>query len=158
VKLIPFTVSFAGREDTCLKDKLLAELPGILNWVISGCLEWQRDGLGEPEVVTVATGEYQEAMDDLGRFVEEFCEVGEGFTVLATSLHDAFEEATGVHLSPHSFADRLWQKGFRNRDPETGKHFQATSGPNAGRRLWRGLRLRRQAEAAEFVKNIKPTL
>ena len=28
--------------DKALKDKLLLELPGILNWCIEGCLRWQR--------------------------------------------------------------------------------------------------------------------
>jgi putative DNA primase/helicase len=34
--LIRFAQSFFGREDTALRDKLSAELPGILNWAIEG--------------------------------------------------------------------------------------------------------------------------
>lgn len=48
VRLIPFDVSFKGREDLDLADKLEAELPGILNWAIQGCLDWQRSGLQPP--------------------------------------------------------------------------------------------------------------
>jgi len=34
--ILPFDVSFAGREDRGLTDKLIAELPGILNWCLAG--------------------------------------------------------------------------------------------------------------------------
>jgi putative DNA primase/helicase len=41
-KLIPFTVSFEGREDRGLKDALLnpQELSGILRWAVEGCREY----------------------------------------------------------------------------------------------------------------------
>jgi len=32
-----------------LAQKLLGELPGILNWALEGCLEWQEQGLQEPQ-------------------------------------------------------------------------------------------------------------
>jgi putative DNA primase/helicase len=34
IKLVPFDVSFEGREDRTLKTSLQDELPGILNWAI----------------------------------------------------------------------------------------------------------------------------
>lgn len=48
VRLVPFEVSFEGREDRKLPAKLEAELSGILNWAIAGCLQWQQDGLNPP--------------------------------------------------------------------------------------------------------------
>ena len=44
-----------AEQDKSLPAKLLAELPGILNWALQGCLEWQKNGLGEPDAVTKAT-------------------------------------------------------------------------------------------------------
>src|ERR1035438_4193529 len=41
IRLLPFDVSFEGREDKTLKTALLAELPGIVNWAVEGCLRWQ---------------------------------------------------------------------------------------------------------------------
>jgi putative DNA primase/helicase len=38
--------------------KLRAEWPGILRWMIDGCLAWQRGGLVRPKVVVDATAEY----------------------------------------------------------------------------------------------------
>lgn len=55
LKVIPFDVSFRGRENVTLKFTLRRELSGILNWAIDGCLAWQRYGLDIPESVVQAT-------------------------------------------------------------------------------------------------------
>jgi putative DNA primase/helicase len=64
IKLIPFEVSIPDAEkDRRLGEKLRAELPGILAWAVRGCVEWQKDGLQEPDVVKNATqafGAWQE--------------------------------------------------------------------------------------------------
>src|ERR1039458_5355848 len=67
IKLIPFAVSFEGREDRGLKDALREELPGILAWSVQGCVLWQKDGLQFPETVTKATEEYRAENDQVGR-------------------------------------------------------------------------------------------
>ena len=47
IKLVPFTVTIPEAEkDKNLPEKLKAESPGILKWAVGGCLDWQRDGLG----------------------------------------------------------------------------------------------------------------
>jgi len=44
--LVPFAVTIpAAERDLRLSEKLRAEWPGILKWMIAGCLDWQRDGL-----------------------------------------------------------------------------------------------------------------
>ena len=73
VRLIPFEVSFQGREDLHLLDKLQGELPGILNWAIQGCLDWQRGGLRPPLKVQAATAAYRAEMDVFGPFIAECC-------------------------------------------------------------------------------------
>lgn len=42
--LLPFDVSFAGREDTGLEAKLRAELPGIANWALAGLKRLRANG------------------------------------------------------------------------------------------------------------------
>jgi len=55
IKLIPFEVQIPDEEkDPQLLEKFLQELPGILNWAIKGCLDWKKNGLGTPSVVTEA--------------------------------------------------------------------------------------------------------
>ena len=42
----------AERRDPELSEKLKAEWPGILQWMIEGCADWQEFGLALPAVVT----------------------------------------------------------------------------------------------------------
>ena len=47
--LIPFAVTIPPEErDADLAEKLKAEWPGILAWLVEGCLEWQTEGLRPP--------------------------------------------------------------------------------------------------------------
>jgi putative DNA primase/helicase len=56
IRLIPFLEMFvAGRADPDLLEKLKAEAPGILNWLVQGALMWQTDGLEAPAVVAEAS-------------------------------------------------------------------------------------------------------
>lgn len=74
--LIPFNVRI-DNPDLGLKAALKAEAPGILQWMVEGCLAWQAEGLNAPESVQAATGEYFEAEDTLGMWMEECCLLGE---------------------------------------------------------------------------------
>lgn len=75
MKLIPFTVTVPPeKRDHRLEEKLRAELPGILNWAIEGCMEWQRaTRLKDPKVITDAVQEYREDMDVVGTWLKEYC-------------------------------------------------------------------------------------
>ena len=74
--LVPFTVTIPKDEqDRDLLRKLAAELPGILQWAVQGCLAWQRQGLSAPSLITDAVRAYRKESDTLGRFIEEDCEV-----------------------------------------------------------------------------------
>jgi putative DNA primase/helicase len=139
IKLIPFAVVIPKSEqDKKLPAKLATELSGILNWAIAGCLEWQRDGLRDPDIVSAATGNYSIEMDEVGQFVEEHCERGEAFLAAAGELFEAFREAMPESpVNQHGFGARLRQMGFLNRDPATAKEFRT----NKGKKGWKGLRL-----------------
>ncbi|MBK8754737.1 MAG: hypothetical protein IPL99_25245 [Candidatus Competibacteraceae bacterium] len=90
VRLVPFEVSFKGREDLNLPDKLEAELPGILNWAIRGCLDWQRHGLRPPAKVQAATQAYRDEMDVFGPFIAECCVLHPHAEVKASDLWTAY--------------------------------------------------------------------
>ena len=73
--MVPCTVTIAEpHRDRGLTEKLQAEWPGILRWMIAGCLEWQRIGLAVPAAVQHATADYFDKQDLLGQWVEEACE------------------------------------------------------------------------------------
>src|SRR5690606_21040553 len=72
IKMIPFTVAVPeAQQDRGLFEKLQAELPGILNWCLAGCLDWQRQGLNPPAEVKRATSGYREDSDPIAAFLEE---------------------------------------------------------------------------------------
>jgi putative DNA primase/helicase len=53
--LIPFTVTIPLEErDENLPERLKVEWPGILKWMIEGCLKWQEIGLAPPHAVHAA--------------------------------------------------------------------------------------------------------
>ncbi|MBU8539484.1 hypothetical protein J3S20_16685 [Roseomonas tokyonensis] len=70
--IVPF-LHKPERPDHQLERKLRGEWPGILRWMIEGCLDWQRHGLVRPKIVTDATAEYFEAQDTIGRWLAERC-------------------------------------------------------------------------------------
>jgi putative DNA primase/helicase len=70
--LIPFATTIPEAErDPDLPEKLKSEWPGILAWMIAGCLDWQRTGLATPTAITSATAEYLADEDVFGTWVDE---------------------------------------------------------------------------------------
>jgi putative DNA primase/helicase len=68
IHLIEFGVRF--NKNNTLIERLLKELPGILNWAVEGCQAWLRDGLELPREVQEATAGYREEMNVLGGFLK----------------------------------------------------------------------------------------
>jgi putative DNA primase/helicase len=122
--LIPFTVTIPPEErDAKLPDKLKVELPGILGWMIQGCLDWQRHGLSPPDAVTKATAEYLATEDAITAWISDCCErdpyVWTGTSELFTSW-TTWAQRSGEHVgSMKRFAGQLETRGLiplRRRD------------------------------------------
>ena len=125
IRLIPFEVAFLDpkvfpeapenrRQDRGLGAKLRSELPGILNWMVEGCLRWQKDGLSRPLAVTAATESYREENDPVGQFIAESCDQS-GSVSFSTIYEEYFEWATATRDRPinrKEFSQRLVAKGF----------------------------------------------
>ena len=122
--LIPFTVTIPPAErDEALPDKLKAELPGILAWIIAGCLEWQEKGLAAPSAVTAATAAYLEAEDAVAAWIDECCERDPNAwesTAALFSSWSAWAIKAGEYVgSQKRLSDRLEPRGvmpLRKRD------------------------------------------
>jgi putative DNA primase/helicase len=133
LRLIPFTQRFDGdRQDPKLPEKLRVELPGVLAWMVEGCLEWQEHGLGEPESVREATNQYRAEMDTLAAFLDEECVIASDSKVLAERLYESYAmwcDKSGERKEPKkAFVGRLEERGFNRR--------RETSGVNKGRYIW----------------------
>ncbi|MDY6868890.1 MAG: phage/plasmid primase, P4 family, partial [Chloroflexota bacterium] len=68
--IIPF-VNKPVRPDKDLPEKLKDEYPGILQWMIEGCLDWQANGLIKPDVVQAETEAYFDDQDIFSQWLEE---------------------------------------------------------------------------------------
>lgn len=118
VRLILFPRKFDGKEkDQKLKEKLLAEAPGILAWAVRGCIEWQKHGLGPvPAVVAEATEEYRRESDIIGQFLDDCCVLHKNTWVAVSSLRDEFEQWSvgdpDGKLNNKVFAQRLRARGL----------------------------------------------
>ena len=99
--LIPFTISFVNRDPQeaherraiiDLDRQLRKEAPGILAWLIRGCLLWQKHGLNPPLLVTEATEQYRRNEDLLADFIDECCLREPGAKEKAAVLYSRFVE------------------------------------------------------------------
>ena len=138
IRLIPWSVTIPPAEqDKSLAAKLRDELPGILAWIVQGCLEWRREGLRPPEEVRKATGRYRAEMDVLAAFIDEECIVSERASATVKALYSAYrewcEENGERPESQRRFGGRLKERGF-----ESGR---MTTGARKGAYEWYGIGL-----------------
>ncbi len=90
--LVPFTVT-PQIDDKELGVKLREEWPGILAWMIEGCLKWQKLGLLPPQSVLDATEDYFDESNPVGQWLEECCEpAGVDEWIPLVTLFDSWRE------------------------------------------------------------------
>jgi putative DNA primase/helicase len=127
IKLVPFDVSFEGREDRGLKDALKSELPGVLAWAVEGCLRWQEEGLCFPEAVRVATAAWRGENDQVGQFLDERCARGEYLGVRSRTLYQEYrrwaEEVGEEVLVERAFCQRVAGMGFEKTHRADGNWY-----------------------------------
>jgi putative DNA primase/helicase len=128
LRLVPFTVSIPPDEqDRHLLRKLEGELPGILNWALQGCREWQESGLNAPPIIAEAVRKYREESDTLGRFISECCDARKLAEVKSSALHmryREFAEAAGERWIPtKDFPAEMERRGFGHKRTKSGGMF-----------------------------------
>jgi putative DNA primase/helicase len=107
---IRFQQSYRGREDQTLKDRLMGEAPGILTWLVQGCLAWQAAGLGAPASVREAVAEYRRDQEPLSEFYADRCTFDPELDEYSQPLWRAYLSwADGRKLYGHV---RLGQRAF----------------------------------------------
>jgi putative DNA primase/helicase len=117
MNLLPFTVTIPPEQrDPELKEKLKVEWPGILWWVIEGCMMWQQQRLSPPKTVVDATADYLESEDTLATWIEECCLVRKDTHEQTSMLWDSWRcwaERAGEYLGSQKwFSSRMEDRGF----------------------------------------------
>lgn len=108
--------------DRQLEEKLRAEWPAILRWMIEGCLDWQEHGLVRSDSVVEATEAYFAEQDLIGQWLAEKCVVRLGDPTVWDRTTDLFEswsayaKAAGDQLGTvKAFGPAMRRKGFMPR-------------------------------------------
>lgn len=134
IRLIPFMRTFKPEErDTRLLDKLKAEAPHILAWMVEGCLEWQVRSLQDiPVSIQKATGEYQEEQDLIGRWLSECCNLHPSCEASSPVLYQNYKDwciTNGLQaFSSVVFGRSLGERRFTKR--------------KSGNTVWLGIELK----------------
>lgn len=133
VMLVPFSVSFAGREDRNLRPALeqeRAHQAAILAWIIRGAARYHEHGLEPPASVTDATALYEQECDPLADFLADACDVATGAEIGAADLFAHFKqwaERQGLtdreRLSATAFGRRISER-FPHTRGRRGKAYQ----------------------------------
>lgn len=89
MRVVPF-VHAPARLDLDLKEKMRAEYPFVLRWMLDGCLMWQRDRLGMCAAVERASRLYFEDQDSVTQWAGDRCTVAQGTADKAGTLLEDF--------------------------------------------------------------------
>ena len=136
VWLVPFEVTIPEeRRDRNIMEKLAAEGPGILNWMLEGLQRYRENGerLRMPERVALATEAYRTDSDVVGQFINDRCilNLNPASVIARATLYEQYvawcKEMGEDSTTSRTFANRLQERGV------TSKRVKGT-------RLWIGIR------------------
>ncbi len=120
--LIPFTVTIPKeKRDPDLSEKLEAESTGIMQWMIDGAVEYQKQGLMPPKSVIEATESYFEDENTIQQWIFDNCEVASEFWETPTRLFNSWKSyAKAANLMPGT------NKDFKSKMESTGYRYSKT--------------------------------
>jgi putative DNA primase/helicase len=105
----------------------------LLAWMVTGCLAWQRSGLGAAQAVKDSTAKYREETDPLAEFIEDRCVLSSNAECSTRALHKEYEEWCKEN-GEYPLGKRRFAECLRRYNCQSGK----TTG---GQRVWRGIGL-----------------
>lgn len=131
--IIPFVIK-PKAVDHKLEEKLIAEAPAILAWMITGCLDWQANGLVRPKSVVDATNDYFDSQDLMAQWIEEKCDtrtsppgaadMWDRTSHLFASWSDYCRAAGEEPGSEKAFSGDLEKRGFEKHRKPNGRGFK----------------------------------
>jgi putative DNA primase/helicase len=129
ILLVPFTVQIPEAErDPKLADRLKAEWPAILRWMIDGCGEWRRIGLAVPAAVRNPTDEYLSDQDTIGQWADEWLMADPRAFTLTRALFKSWKQwCDERNLAPGTetaFAESLKHRGYEHDRKKFGRGFK----------------------------------
>ncbi len=146
--------SFLGKEDPFLKDRIGAELPGVLQWALRGLDDLELAGrFVEPEASVAAREEMRQTSNPVYLFVEDMCSLGPFGMVTLDDLYRTYEywcQKNGFTRLPSTILVRQLKNTFRGRVTSVRRRQPAAhGGPSVQRRVVLGLALTENPAYAE---------
>jgi putative DNA primase/helicase len=139
-RMVPFTTT-PKEIDQELEDKLRAEWPAILRWMIAGCMDWQDNGLVMPAKVAAATDEYFADQDLFTQFIDERCDVD--LAVAHTRPGGIWGKAADLFASWKAYAEAAGERpGSAKRLGDQLSRRGLVRGRHLGVRVWLGVALK----------------
>jgi putative DNA primase/helicase len=136
VRVIEFPHSFAGQEDTGLKDRLSQpeNLRAVLAWAVEGARQWYAAGrLTTPGSVATSTQKQRDALDYVAQWLDECCTLSPAAWTSTEALYSSYENwcnRNGVIAKKQKgLTDALSRKGFAfDRKRDGARQFRVTLG------------------------------
>jgi len=126
---VPFQQSFEGREDPGLTNRLLSELPGIINRALSGLMRLRERGrFLQPEVGRDLLQLMDENTSPVRNFIEDCCVFGPDFEVDTQILYETYKSWALQHghqrMASSTFGTDLnaLGKGIKSQQRRIGGH------------------------------------
>lgn len=119
IRLVPFDAQFGpGDKDVNLEEKLMAEAPGILAWMVRGHREYLRRGLKPARRVSDASAAYRKDSDLVAQWISERTEQGAGAGWAQVEAYQDYREWCGEQglmraMTKRSFTLSLTERGIR---------------------------------------------
>jgi putative DNA primase/helicase len=126
--ILQFNRTFAKHEqDPLLKDKLFAELSGILNMALAAYADALTHGFTQPASSERAKGDWMLEADQVAQFVDEACERVPFGSVQSSHLFQVYgmwADRNGIRqkIAMKTFRDRLTRLGFGAHKDRVGRH------------------------------------
>jgi putative DNA primase/helicase len=149
--VLPLTTSFFGREDLGLFDKLVVEVPGILNWALEGRDRlYTRGYFRQPKSGDALV----EALDELGSpekaFLRERCQIRVGASVSHKKLFDAWRQWCAENGRDSPGTTHHFSRNLRAALP-AGVTEKRVGSRGQQERMWVGLSLVAEGEEQEAL-------
>ena len=120
------------QRDPELVERLRDEYPGILAWLVEGCLLWQRDGLSPPARIRADIEELRLSEDHLQQFLNECCSLhdpeatigfGELYGCFRKWYHETKDDRPSFTPTKNSIGRELTKKGIKRNNTGDRKVF-----------------------------------
>jgi putative DNA primase/helicase len=142
MRLVPFNVSFRGRENHKLRDELEAELPGILARAVHAASQWIREGglrlEQSPHDIKASTREYRSEMDVMSLFLED-CTFEDNNQIDTSTLYRAYRgwalDKGEYVLSNVAFGRKLVERGISRVRSSSQRAYQGITLSEVGEKF-----------------------